>query len=430
MMGWSGLLALARATPALLLAGCITTVNLGGGDDEPSRDDAGARDDSDDGRDARDVDGVHETTTDDGADVGSDGDDGVDIVPPTCGDGVVEPGEECEAGESETCTTSCGPLGVRGCRTDCTWSECLFAGGERPQCNEVDDDCDGLTDEYLWCAETPPGDWTLYGVWGSSDRNVWAVGNGGTVLHWDGWSWSPVPSGTAYPLRSIWGAGPSDVWAVGAGGTTIRWDGSSWTPVSIGTTFDLFGVWCVGRDAWVVGDQGTVRRWQDGAWTEWSTGIREFYDLYAVAGESIFDLTTRVWVVGEMGTVLRWVDGTDWSDLSIETPETLRAIHLLSDDDAWVVGDDGTAFHWNGSAWTAVPLAAGADMTALWSFSTSDIWATGGQPLQHWDGTSWQATWIEPEPGHVAVSLYGLWGAAPGGLWAVGDAGLILHYHE
>jgi hypothetical protein len=45
----------------------------------------------------------------------------------------------------------------------------------------------------------------LYGVWGNSASNVYAVGNSGTVLHFNGTSWSAENSGTTNPLRGVTG---------------------------------------------------------------------------------------------------------------------------------------------------------------------------------------------------------------------------------
>jgi hypothetical protein len=57
----------------------------------------------------------------------------------------------------------------------------------------------------------------LWGVWGSSGSDVFAVGNLGTILHYDGGSWSPMSSSTTNPLDSVWGSGGSDVFVAGAG---------------------------------------------------------------------------------------------------------------------------------------------------------------------------------------------------------------------
>lgn len=61
-----------------------------------------------------------------------------------CGDGLVQPGEDCEPGQSESCTSTCGP-GVRACSPICTWDTCRSTVIET--CNGVDDDCTGRADD-------------------------------------------------------------------------------------------------------------------------------------------------------------------------------------------------------------------------------------------------------------------------------------------
>ena len=43
-------------------------------------------------------------------------------------------------------------------------------------------------------------------VWGSSGSDVFAVGNGGTILHYDGSAWSAMTSGTTFALNGVWGS--------------------------------------------------------------------------------------------------------------------------------------------------------------------------------------------------------------------------------
>ena len=69
----------------------------------------------------------------------------------------------------------------------------------------------------------------LFGVSGSSSNNVWAVGSGGTGLHYDGNQWSRSPTGTTQTLSAVWSDSPDDAWAVGSAGTVLRWSGKAWT---------------------------------------------------------------------------------------------------------------------------------------------------------------------------------------------------------
>ena len=45
----------------------------------------------------------------------------------------------------------------------------------------------------------------LSGIWGSSASDVFAVGGNGTVLHYDGSSWSPMTSGTSNAFNGVSG---------------------------------------------------------------------------------------------------------------------------------------------------------------------------------------------------------------------------------
>jgi hypothetical protein len=96
------------------------------------------------------------------------------------------------------------------------------------------------------------------GIWGSSASDVWAVGPGGALGHWDGASWTTPPSPTTQDLNWAWGTSPQNIWAVGAAGTIVHYNGSDWTTVASPTGQDLYGVAGNGADAWAVGDGGTL----------------------------------------------------------------------------------------------------------------------------------------------------------------------------
>jgi len=57
------------------------------------------------------------------------------------------------------------------------------------------------------------------------------------------------------------GGGPSDVWASGQQGALIHWDGKAWSHVASGTDNVLYGLWVgAGGDAWLVGEGSTILR--------------------------------------------------------------------------------------------------------------------------------------------------------------------------
>jgi len=55
------------------------------------------------------------------------------------------------------------------------------------------------------------------------------VGIWGSIIHYNGSSWSYMHSPATDLLLNIWGSSSSDVFAVGYGGTILHYNGSSWS---------------------------------------------------------------------------------------------------------------------------------------------------------------------------------------------------------
>lgn len=116
---------------------------------------------------------------------------------------------------------------------------------------------------------TVPTEWTrydlprrdIYGLWGDSNTSVFAVGDSGSIYHFNGSSWDEMSSGTGKILLGVWGTSYSDVYAVGEGGTILHFDGSTWSLMDSNTADNLFGVWLPpGGDPIAVGGSGIYRR--------------------------------------------------------------------------------------------------------------------------------------------------------------------------
>jgi hypothetical protein len=85
---------------------------------------------------------------------------------------------------------------------------------------------------------TTPGDATVFGIWGPSADDLWAVGGAGStptdgfVWRYDGATWSEDPSAAALDLTTsatvfkVWGRSANDVYMVGTEGLILHDDGS------------------------------------------------------------------------------------------------------------------------------------------------------------------------------------------------------------
>src|SRR5690606_11494877 len=99
---------------------------------------------------------------------------------------------------------------------------------------------------------TTPGTGTVFGIWGASPSDVWAVGGeseniGGFAWRLEGDSWVPEPSlpadiPTSAAIWKVFGTGSDDAWIVGSNGVSLHWDGSTFTPGGTGVGASLFTV--------------------------------------------------------------------------------------------------------------------------------------------------------------------------------------------
>jgi hypothetical protein len=108
----------------------------------------------------------------------------------------------------------------------------------------------------------------------------------------------------------------------------------------------------------------------------------------------------------------------------------LLAASASSSQDIWAIGE--TAIHWNGTAWTNVPVPGvdannQAALQGVATVSPDDAWAVGnklvehGQLIEHWDGTQWSLVGGPAFSNTQETYLYGVAAPAANDVWAVGD---------
>ncbi len=149
----------------------------------------------------------------------------------------------------------------------------------------------------------------LSAVWGTSAADVWAVGAGFTILHYDGSAWRSgpaAPDGAGADLLAVGGSGPGDVYFAGRGGTLAHLgsDGAL-TMQPSPQPYDLYAVWAGGPgDVYAVGDYGLILHSAgDGAWAVQESGTRD--PLLTVDGSG----PASVYAAGRVGTILHFGTG-------------------------------------------------------------------------------------------------------------------------
>jgi hypothetical protein len=116
-------------------------------------------------------------------------------------------------------------------------------------------------DGINWSFIPSPTTTNLCSVHMLSSTEGWAVGGGagkGIILRWKDNSFEQFPlSFEVSPLLSVYALSSNEGWAVGAIGTILRWDGTSWTKFTSPTENSLWSLHMPSpTDGWAVGSGG------------------------------------------------------------------------------------------------------------------------------------------------------------------------------
>lgn len=231
---------------------------------------------------------------------------------------------------------------------------------------------------------------TLQAFWAVTSQDIWGVGNSGTIIHFDGTSWSVVapPTGFMFDLNGIWGSSANDLWAVGQAGSLLHYDGDKWKEQVSPTGQTLFGVWGLGPqevyaagDSLTAGSQGAVLRYNGTSWTSISNSGIPNYRLNAIWADNTG--SKLIYVCGVSGSLARY-DGNSWDIITSGTAATLHGIWGTSDHTVFAVGDNGKILrirYSEGAAagWTSIPNVPTS--TTIWAVrgdsSSGVVYATG-----------------------------------------------------
>jgi hypothetical protein len=327
-------------------------------------------------------------------------------APPTTSCGA----STCAAGQLTT--KSCDGSG--GCSTDstsCDHYTCNAAGTACLTFCAADAQCAGgrfcIANKCLsWVNKTSPVQNPLSSIWGAAADDIWAVGEAGTIIHYDGAGWSKVTSGTTAGLHWVWGSGKSDVWAVGTNGVVLRYKGSAWSSSTQGSSPHNC-VWGTGpSNVWV---SGAAVHHFDG--TNWSTDTSALG--HSIWGSSASD----VYLVGiATGSVVYHYDGSAWSGGTNISSKYIARLFGFASNDIWAVGEPGI-LRYNGSTWAPMVPAPGTTdpIGVIWGSSPTDVWVGAAEvagPMFHFDGSQWKATSAGPRNA--------IWGSSATDVWTVG----------
>jgi hypothetical protein len=264
-----------------------------------------------------------------------------------------------------------------------TSSDNVFAVGGDPGDGPTVLHYDGTAWSHLSTGERG----NLWWVQGFEGGPVFMGGDGGMILRYEGGTFTKLSTPGTDTVFGLWGASPTDMWAVGgavgggSGGFAWRISGDSFVaapgfPADIAATSAIWKMY--GRssnDAWMVGTNGKTVHWDGSALAEVSAGV----------GESLFTVhadATRYTAVGGFGTglILENTDGT-WVDATPAAAPGFVGV-CMSSKGSYAVGQDGAVYsRATDGAWSKEELGFNVDETfhSVWVDPDGGTWVAGGQ---------------------------------------------------
>lgn len=320
--------------------------------------------------------------------------------------------------------------------------------------NEVGDlgDGDGADGGVapVWIIEDVPTDEDLLGVWGRSADDVFAVGWNGTVLHYDGVTWTAETTSSTVPLTAVHGLAPPPVtdppdpnpppsgpiFAVGWGGTILERIDEQWIAVAPTSTHteDLFDVFIGADDTGLaVGDSGRAIAWDGTTWAKISMLVPGEFSGALIEPKSTLQAVwsgngRRYYIAGSGGAAFRSSGGlVNFELLDTRVSEPLRDLWGPSTNDVFAVGLGSLILRYGGQ-WRRVRDDGAEELPSTFLFGVSgtggdDVTVVGWKGIAaRYDGEAWVV-----EPTGTNKDLRGVWvDPETGAAFAVGASGLVL----
>ena len=325
----------------------------------------------------------------------------------------------------------------------------------------------------------------LFAIAGTSDGLAWAVGDRGTVLHFNGTDWIGEATNTRAHLRSVVVLEDGRVLASGGDGTVlmrdetghwqaldcpvssnftasivlgnnqvvlaggryfvdangfrgdlVRWDGKGFERLFPEAEFSRFrAVGQTGQGLLAIGDGGQIHLIRDNRVDRLQSGTG--HDLLGLvdlpSGEAL--------AVGDFGTVLvgdsdalscfapavvTGQETTQWRRMDSGTDRQLWGMWCDPSENAlYACGEEGTVLVHDRGKWEALPPAGELGIHALARAPDGGLLAAGqlGE-IHHFDGTVWRKHFDL----FMDITLLSLWSDGEGQIFSAGDEGLVLHW--
>jgi hypothetical protein len=294
----------------------------------------------------------------------------------------------------------------------------VFVVGGTPDAGEV-----YHYDGTVWRRMNIPSVGRLFDVFGFGPDEVYAVGERGALIRYNGAIWSALTSGTFQDLRGIWSETVSEIWIVGGTldatgeAVLIRFDGTTAVPQALPENDRdaraLFKVRGAGGRVFAVGSNGLILEYDGTAWSQVDAGAEAIDDFYSLSG---LNADRFVAVGGGVEGQVAVFDGSGWTTRKPPGVPGLNGVFFNSGNQAILGGLAGYAAALDPLTEQPGPAettSTALSIEALWGDGAGRVYAVGGRSAAPYQGLALVRTLGDPgivaqppeEPPAVVASL-------------------------
>jgi hypothetical protein len=207
-------------------------------------------------------------------------------------------------------------------------------------------------------------------------------------------TWTAVPNGSSWDLNGIHGLSPNEVYAVGDNDPLMAGPGEFW-------------------------------KWNGAQWSKMANAVNgQLWRVFAVS-------STEIWAAGFTGTLIKHngsaASAVNLSSIGVTATTELRGIWGTGSSNLFLVGSNGFAARFNGSAWARMTqTATTATLYAVQgTTATGTVYALGNNGWLFTSDPPYTAFTPLANPPTNSTSLRELAIASDGSAWVVGLNGFI-----
>ncbi|MGE5351125.1 MAG: hypothetical protein ACM3P0_03525 [Acidobacteriota bacterium] len=261
-------------------------------------------------------------------------------------------------------TTQSQLNGIWGSSSNDVWAVGRFYNGHYPISHIAHYNGNGWTQNFpsLFAPGLRGG--FLNGIYGLSKDKMWVVGEGLSTIpfptrdttwafaaYWNKDKWVDIsPKSFNVRLSAVWAYDENNVWAVGPSGSILYYNGVTWTEQYNNSGYMLYDI--QGTDPKHLYAAGADNSYTKGillkfTGTDWQRVHPSYYDAHGPFHSVWMESEKSIWVAG-IGMIIHGdgSDGDDWVYYHVNSG--LRKIRGLSANDFFAGGYDGAIGHFNG----------------------------------------------------------------------------------